>query len=95
MWSGNRYRCFRGLRGRWNARSERVVALTSRPGVAIHLRSPHSVGTIDLNRPGGSENRPYLERSSLSALFEGCGFAAQVGERFPGEMKRTGQQDRG
>ena len=33
-------------------------------------------------------------RSSLRALFEGCGFAAQVGERFPGEMKRTGQQDR-
>jgi len=40
MWSGNRCHYSRGLRGRWNALSERVVTLTSRPEVAIHLRVP-------------------------------------------------------
>src|SRR5205823_4269976 len=35
----------------------------------------------------------WLFLESLSAFFEGGGFAAQVGEDFTGEVKRTGDEN--
>ena len=60
----------------------------------VSLRRSHFVASHTY-RPGRRSVDPgNYSRTSLRAFFKRCGFAAQVRERFAGEMKRARDQNR-
>jgi hypothetical protein len=106
MSSANQCRYFPGSSHR--SGEHRLLACSSRQLAAnrwvfshwIRLRSlRHAKGAFG-QRPNAAGWQPALPRrcarvveKSLRAFFEGGGLAAQVRERFAGEMKRTGEKN--